>query len=378
MAGVFFTPGQYEQFETGVFKILNSGQPGVFLVPPNTFRSNRLPATLIERNKSDFEIIKIDLFLHEIEDVEDLIAIANKKMRESKKKKIGVFMANAHTLLLENNFVLLNSIINLQEQYPHIHLVFLFNKDLTHPNISKNIKSSIFSNIIYYPLYKYEDVLGFIDYVMERDKISLSADQKEKIARNCEGYFWLVKQVVRAARDNPKTSIEDLVHTDGVRLSLEQFYTSLCPSEKEVLQSLIMGKKIQEGDEKHSLEYLQKIGLVKENKITIPFITSYIREYLPRMSADVKDNTIQINSVSVDSHFSPKEKRAFKALISKKNQIVSRDELAKAIWPVDTEENYSDWAVDRIVARLRDKIEKIGFSKDVIKTLRNKGYVFEG
>ncbi len=372
----YFIPSQYEEFEKGIFKILRSGEPGSFLFPPNTNKSNRLITTLIATNKSEFHLIKIDLFIHDVEDIDDLFGLIGVAMKSSKRRKVGVLMANAQTLLIEKNYVFLNSIVSLQERFPQVGFVLLFNIDITHPDISKYIKPSIFNEILYYPLYSLDDTLGYINDLLKKWNFALTDEKRKKIAQNCGGYFWLVKQTVRTLRDNPSLTIEEAVHADGVRLAIEQFYTSLLESERGVLQNLILGKKIQDEKEKHSLEYLRKVKLIKDEQITISYLTTYIREYLPKMSAQLKDNMLHINYVNVDSHFSPKEKRAFKVLLNKKDQIVSRDEMAHAIWPIDTEEQYSDWAVDRIIARLREKIERLGFSKDVIKTLRKKGYMF--
>jgi len=61
-------------------------------------------------------------------------------------------------------------------------------------------------------------------------------------------------------------------------------------------------------------------------------------------------------------------------LIKNTNRVVTRDELAKAIWPINTEDYYSDWAVDRLVARLRSKIADLGMTREAVKTVRNQGY----
>ncbi len=207
--------------------------------------------------------------------------------------------------------------------------------------------------------------------------MSFNKEEVNKIAILCGGYFWLIKQVIRTIRDNPSLKFNDVGKSSQVQIAIEQLYNSFLESERNVLQNLIQGKRIESDIEKHSLEYLKKISLVNGDKITIPLLDEYIREHVPKIDIELRNDKIYMNSVNIENHFSQKEKRIFITLLRKRNNIISRDELAKAIWPINTEEFYSDWAVDRIVARLRNKVEELGFSKDVIKTYRNKGYVFE-
>lgn len=376
MSYPIFYPNQYKGFAEGSLKILRSGEPGIVLVPPNTHKSGILVDRLIKEPLADFHLTKLDLVTTELEQSEDINIFIKAERAKSKKKKLGVFIINAQILVNEKKFQLLNFLLEYQKKFQQVSLIFYFNIDLTHPEVAKHLKTSIFGNIIYFPLYSFEDSKLFIKVLEKEWKISLSEDQIEKIVVNCGGYFWLVKQVVRVLRENPEIKVSDTVNNNRVKLTLEQFYESLFPSERTVLQSIILGRKIENDVEKHSLTYLEKIGLVENYKIRIPFLENYIRTFLPHISAEIRDNHIYINFVNVDSHFSQKEKRVFKTLIKNKSKLVTRDELAKSIWPVNTDEFYSDWAVDRILARLRQKIKLLGFSKDIIKTERNKGYLF--
>jgi DNA-binding winged helix-turn-helix (wHTH) protein len=58
-------------------------------------------------------------------------------------------------------------------------------------------------------------------------------------------------------------------------------------------------------------------------------------------------------------------------LLKTKNDITSRDEIAQTIWRAQWTEKYSDWAIDKLISKLK---RKLTFSKYEILTLKNRGY----
>lgn len=377
MNNAHFVPSQSKEFAEKVFQILRTEEAGVIIFPPNTGKSNRLINDFIknyQQRLKDFTIVKHDFTFFEIDDISDFQRIFQKEILIAGKKHIGILLANVQTLISDKNYNLLNGIIDLQEEYPNLSIVFIFNVDVTHPDIAKNIRTSSFSYITYFPFYNRSDTLGFIDYLAKKWNISLKQEQKAKIADLCGGFFWLVKQAVIYLKDNPKLEWENLIRYEGIKIALEQFYTSLLESERNVLGKTVLGEKIEDNLQKHSYNHLEKIGLLKNGRIMIPLLEAYLREFMPKMTVELINGHIFINLVNVDHQFSKKEKKAFKVLIGKANSLVSRDDLAKAIWTINTEDNYSDWAVDRLIARLRLKIAGLGMPKEVVKTVRNKGY----
>jgi DNA-binding winged helix-turn-helix (wHTH) protein len=63
-------------------------------------------------------------------------------------------------------------------------------------------------------------------------------------------------------------------------------------------------------------------------------------------------------------------------LVSKKEEIVDREGVIAAVWPeyIRSEDlAVSDWAIDRLAARLRKKLKTRGDNYKLI-TLRGRGY----
>jgi hypothetical protein len=163
-----------------------------------------------------------------------------------------------------------------------------------------------------------------------------------------------------------------------MQFKVEQIYSSLLETEKSLLRKIITkNNEDLSVAEKHSKKHLTNIGLLNSNIITMPILENYILKTLPKVSISVEESQIKINGVIVNSGFSRKQLRILRYLLGRKNEIVTRDELAKVIWPLNTLDYYTDWALDRIISRLRENIVKLGIGKNLIQTYRKKGYKIE-
>ena len=63
----------------------------------------------------------------------------------------------------------------------------------------------------------------------------------------------------------------------------------------------------------------------------------------------------------------------FQLLLEKPNEITEREDIVEKVWPEYQEYGVSDWSIDRLVARLRNKLkqQKVGYE---IQTIRTRGY----
>lgn len=109
--------------------------------------------------------------------------------------------------------------------------------------------------------------------------------------------------------------------------------------------------------------------------------TADSRKFLKKMGVDnkkifsLKNEDILIEGRPIDGGFSATEKGVLSLLVRNKNRLVSFDRLGETIWGNQAFEKYSDWALAKMVQRLRDKIEDFGVSPCVIQTKRKEGYI---
>lgn len=371
----YFVPVKYQEFVQQCLRVIKNRETVSIIFPPKTDRVWRVNQ-LIQDYKLGFPIAKIDLPPEETEGMDDVEFQLKRQLGTLMKKDIGIFITNAEAFIQNKNYSLLDSIIQLQEKSTNLRFLFCFETDITHPEIAKRFyQTSIYSNIIYYSLYNAKDTLSFIDYLEGKWRFDLKDSCKERITKECGGHFWFVKYAVRALRDNPGMLLDEVCESEQMNFRLEQIVSTFLESERNVLNKLLMGKTISNSLEKHSQQFLTKMGFIKDDEIAVHVLAKYLRENLPKVAIEMNENKIELNEVNVESHFSRKEKHAFRALFQQKNYIVSRDQIAKALWPTDTEDSYTDWAVDRIIARLRAKLTKLGMPKELIKTFRGRGYM---
>ena len=86
-------------------------------------------------------------------------------------------------------------------------------------------------------------------------------------------------------------------------------------------------------------------------------------------------DSVYLNNVPVEKFFSRKEHRVMKLLVEHEGEVMSRNDIASALWPVDTEKEYSDWAIDQIIARVRKRLVHLHISPEILKVIRGKGYL---
>lgn len=370
----YFAPQNYHRFINTCNQLFQKHELGVFLFFPKTDAATRI-SQYIQDYSSDKNSFKIELnlqILDKLPDIEEFIA----EQVGSRKKTANIFVTNMETLIHDNNFALINKFVEFTRTQKEWRFIFQFDFDITHPHIVRHLKDMhLFTNLHYQSLYPYADVLVFIDYLCDKWEITLDQKTKEAVYRECGGHLWLVKELVRSLWIYKDMSFDECLKTEAMFFKLEQIYLSLQDSEREVLRKISRNERPSENPiESHSLNYLKKIGLIQKNEITIGLLAYYIRKTLPKVKFELKDKHVIINNVVVDRMFSRSELKVLRVLLLLPGTIISRDQVANVLWPVNTEENYSEWAIDRIIARLRDKIATMGFDKNIVKTLRGQGY----
>ena len=65
-----------------------------------------------------------------------------------------------------------------------------------------------------------------------------------------------------------------------------------------------------------------------------------------------------------------------KLFISRPNAPIDRDTISKIIWPTNTEQYYSQWAIDQAIKRLRDRLVSLRLPPTVISSVRGVGYEY--
>ena len=126
-------------------------------------------------------------------------------------------------------------------------------------------------------------------------------------------------------------------------------------------------------------EFLEKIGLTKNGKITIPLFEAYLKTLTPQISQtlsyDLARNEITKGDENLTEKLSPSEFRLLKFLLVNRGRVCEKDEIIENVWrDSKTQEGVTDQALDQIIYRLRKKIEDDPNNPKFIQTVKGRGY----
>ncbi len=158
-----------------------------------------------------------------------------------------------------------------------------------------------------------------------------------------------------------------LLSKKTIQGALFEIWNFLTPGERQ---------DIKRGDKN---EFLEKLGLTKDGKITIPLLESYINTLKPqvaeKLSYDVSRNEILKGDQNLTELLSPQEFRLARYLLQNQGRVCEKDEIIQAVWKDSkTQEGVTDQALDQIIYRLRKKIEEDPNSPRFIQTIKGRGY----
>lgn len=158
---------------------------------------------------------------------------------------------------------------------------------------------------------------------------------------------------------------QTLVHDERITLQSEELWESITKDEKRVLVKILKNEKITP-EEKEKNTYLWDTGFVVEQDGKDMLFSPFFKEYLEgREKEDNKNGPV--------IHLTRKEHLLFTLLESHIGNICEREVIIETVWPEYKELGVSDWAIDRLVARVRVKLKQQGSPYEIV-TVRTRGY----
>jgi DNA-binding winged helix-turn-helix (wHTH) protein len=256
---------------------------------------------------------------------------------------------------------------------PVISVMTVFEVDITHPQYTDVVYSAkdLFENMFLYPLYDEQDSSTFIRYLQHKWEMKLKPSEEDAIVKACGGHFWLIKEAIRELLNKSKWSMME----EGMHFRLESIFNSLLNSERNALRKVITKTKDMLPEEKHSVIHLTKLNVISEDTCNIGLLSNFISKHVSKITQlGIEEDKITLNHVPLKGFFSRKEYNVLKLLLEQKEKIVSRDAVGATLWPINTEKHYSDWAIDQLIARLRQRLTELSLPPKMIQSVRGKGY----
>lgn len=222
-----------------------------------------------------------------------------------------------------------------------------------------------------YPIYlrpgERGDIKVIFDTYKKRYTLPLSPSLEQALLEIVDGYTqYLHLALISIHEQKPKLKTKEelfnyLISDERIALQSEELWESLEDEEKEVMKKLALGKEISQKD-KNEGKYLWDTGFLEKNKIFSPLFIHYVKQ---------KEEKKQQGNLVIE--FSKKEHALFMFLKLHKDNICEREQIIEAVWPEVEAFGVSDWAIDRLVARVRHKL-KLQKNAFEILTVKTRGY----
>ncbi len=169
-----------------------------------------------------------------------------------------------------------------------------------------------------------------------------------KIVDYCGGVPWLINDVLRRVENG------NLFEDEALGWKVEQIAKSI-PQLPGIEDDLV------------------EFGLKNDSGEWIPILKNYFNQAAVS-ELELTNETVIFRNRDYSGYFSAGEKRILSQLFKVKT-VVTREELGREFWQENTDESYSEWALDAIMSRLRKKLAKLGLPME-IKTRRGRGYEY--
>lgn len=290
-----------------------------------------------------------------------------------------VFIFNSSDKIFENQKTIKHAISSLYSGEGFVKFLFVFYEEHSKSEIQSLFSSFLITSSSYIKLRDLKDMLVLLKKEERWYSYSLPSKTRSRIAMLAGGYPSLCRGILSLARRDYKEfnrlTDHDISTDSTVSIWLMKIYQSLSDNSKNQLKQIVTKPIIKLTD---ISKHLLNTGIIryKENKIKL--FSILFRHFIKDLSLQenpitIKNRKLFFSTVPLDILLSRQQFQVFKLLWSKRNNTVSREDIASTIWGKDWKSSYSDWAIDRLIYKIRNKIGDT--KKEVLSTKKGKGFI---
>jgi DNA-binding winged helix-turn-helix (wHTH) protein len=230
-----------------------------------------------------------------------------------------------------------------------------------------------FSHDLYLKPASEQDMETILTSLEQKYDIGLSEQMKTAAISYATGHvqylhlmMFLLNEHPKLREMSPEAFFDSAAKDERIILQSEELYDALYDHEQHILLGLL-SKDISAEQATHEAGYLFDAGYLYQDKNMAfhpfnPFFTSFLETYLSKKTSPSQSNLTK------------KEQLLYEILKEKQGEICERDDIVRYVWSECSEVGVSDWAVDRLVSRLRTKLRDIEQNAK-IKTVKTRGFM---
>ncbi|MBI5619813.1 helix-turn-helix domain-containing protein, partial [Candidatus Gottesmanbacteria bacterium] len=227
---------------------------------------------------------------------------------------------------------------------------------------------SVFSRDLYLTPARAADSEIILQTLEERYHAAFTKPLREALIYVSGGHVqYLHLAVLRLHEEKrlPKDSKELVIllsKDEQIQLASEELFESLTKGEKETILKIHRGDAVDAAAKQQSA-YVWNTGMVVETGGKHALFSPLFAGYLGKLATTASGN----------GEFTKKEHLLFTFLKAHEGDLCEREAIIEAVWPENKEFGVSDWAIDRLVARVRGKLKEQKNGYEIV-TVKTRGY----
>lgn len=378
-----FSEKTYERMFADWRAIVRKKECGTVIGMSARSQSYRIPdlVTFLKKDPdlAEYQFITINFNAVWIEDEEQIATLLQKGILSEVRHTVFIF--TGMDALLRDRISLIGYLNEFFVEKAQFYALYFFETNIEYSAWSSklHIFSTLYKNTVIFLSPNQQEVKEFIVH-LEKSHFheELPKKVKQTIIENCGNRTWFITEAVRYYC---KTHDEkNLFSHPEMEFKLKTVYEQMDLVEKQVLEKIVLHQVVFDEEEQERVDFLLKTGTIGKQKgkidITSSLLSSYIRKRIQertKLYIDIKGK-ISVNGVIVDHLFSKRERKILNYFLKQPNLLISREKIFAQFWR--DEDSGTDWALDQAIRRLRNKLQKIGLSRDLIKTKKNGGFIY--
>ncbi|OGH24007.1 MAG: hypothetical protein A2698_00460 [Candidatus Levybacteria bacterium RIFCSPHIGHO2_01_FULL_42_15] len=254
----------------------------------------------------------------------------------------------------------------------HQKLAYVFTSfrslDELEPHVFSPASLSVFCHNMYIKPAKPLDTRIIYESYKDRYQFLLSHSLKTSLFDTVDGYIQYLQLSLIILGEQNKTArsksalFSSLLSDERMSLQSEELWESLSKKEQTILKKVGSGNTITDSERKEG-DYLWNTGFIHEEKGIRALFSPLFASYLSQKGEKVDGET----------EFTKKEHKLFGLLKNHLDEVCEREAIIETVWPEVEALGVSDWAIDRLVARVRVKLKRQKGAYE-IQTVKTRGY----
>lgn len=290
-----------------------------------------------------------------------------------------IFVVNAHFTPINHLSHILQLLNYTIASSQRIGSLVFFERNIFYKSIASELgkNSLLMRDIIVIPAYDRDESEYFLKSLAKEWKMKVDNKIYRQILDQFSGYLWLLRESMRYIREHNDTDIKHILNSPGIQLRINTIYNLLTEDEKEALAEICIGNPNIVNQQ--YIKYFLQIKLIEQKQNSYKLSIKPLESLLNRIKVInylySKDELVFFKGKDISLNFSSQELRVLKLLINNRNKLVSREKIGEAIWQKDSFDKYSDWAIDKLISRLRNTLIKLGLPQNSIITKKGQGLI---